>query len=107
MTEYYTYFSNLGLLELVGLLGFFVYITGFGAVQAGYMDGNGMVYSLVNVTAAAFVGISLMTEFNLSSALIQANWIVIGLTGVVLRVCKILQNPTARAYLPPLQESVL
>ena len=38
--------------------------------------------------AAALVAISLLAEFNLASALIQGSWIVIGTTGLALRVRK-------------------
>lgn len=72
MTEITTYFSNLGTLQLVGVAGFLAYILAFGSVQLGLMNGNGNSYSIANIIAATLVSISLIAEFNLSSALIQA-----------------------------------
>lgn len=75
-------------MELVGVGGFVCYFFAFGAVQFGFLDGNSATYSLANIAAAVMVSISLFSEFNLSSALIQGSWIVIGVTGLILRVRK-------------------
>ncbi len=88
MNNYVEYFANLGPLEIAGVCGFFVYILAFGLVQASLLNGNSATYSLLNVLAAALVAFSLLAEFNLSSALIQASWIVIGLTGFSIRAFK-------------------
>lgn len=82
------YLSTLGPLELTGVCGFFVYILSFGAVQFSLLDGNGIAYSVLNVLAASLVAVSLIAEFNLASALIQASWIAIGISGLSLRVAK-------------------
>ena len=79
------YLSAIGPLQIVGVVGFLVYIFAFGGVQFGFLNGNGALYSLYNVIAASFVAISLIAEFNLSSALIQASWILIGLAGFAKR----------------------
>ncbi len=88
MSQFMQYLTHLGPFELTGVIGFFVYITMFGAVQLGLMDGNSNAYSLGNVAAASLVAISLIQEFNLASALIQGSWIVIGLIGLGLRLWK-------------------
>ena len=85
MFEVLQYLSAIGPLQLIGLLGFVVYISAFGWVQLGWMDGNSAKYSLCNVLAASLVAISLFAEFNLSSALIQGSWIFIGLFGLLKR----------------------
>ena len=85
MFEVLQYLSAIGPLQLIGLLGFVVYISAFGWVQLGWMDGNSAKYSLCNVLAASLVAISLFSEFNLSSALIQGSWIFIGLFGLLKR----------------------
>ena len=85
MAEVLQYLSAIGPLQLIGLLGFVVYISAFGWVQLGRMDGNSAKYSLYNVLAASLVAISLFAEFNLSSALIQGSWILIGLFGLLKR----------------------
>lgn len=83
-----TYFTNIGPLETVGVAGFICYISAFGSVQLGLMDGNSALFSMINILAASLVAISLIAEFNLASALIQYSWIVIGIIGLLLRVQK-------------------
>lgn len=88
MSDFLQYISNLGPYEVTGVLGFLCYISAFGAVQFGWLDGNSTAYSLANIFAASLVAISLLQDFNLASALIQGSWIVIGLTGLTLRAWK-------------------
>ena len=57
----------------------------FGLVQIDRMDGNGRNYTLCNMLAASLVAVSLFAEFNLSSALIQGSWILIGFVGLAKR----------------------
>ncbi len=80
-----TYLTTLGTLEVIGVLGFIVYIVAFGSVQLGMLDGNSTAYCLLNILAASLVAMSLLAEFNLASALIQCSWIAIGLVGLMLR----------------------
>ena len=88
MFEFATYINSLGLLQIIGVFGFLVYVTAFGSLQLGYINGNSALYSLLNILAALMVAISLVAEFNLSSALIQGSWIAFGLIGLGLRVHK-------------------
>ncbi|MEM6275893.1 MAG: hypothetical protein AAF714_03015 [Pseudomonadota bacterium] len=83
-----SYFFDLSAPQIIGVAGFVCYIGAFGAVQFGYLDGNSTAYSLGNILAASLVAVSLLEEFNLSSALIQGSWIVIGVVGLVLRAAK-------------------
>ncbi len=85
MSEIMSYLANLGAYEIIGVIGFFVYILAFGSVQFGLLDGNSTSYSLCNILAASLVAVSLIQDFNLASALIQGSWIVIGLIGLGLR----------------------
>lgn len=84
------------LYRVAGLLGFFFYMASFAALQFRMIDGQGLMYSSMNVLAAFLVLVSLIGEFNLASALIQISWIVIGLTGIMLRLRRrrpfVLQN---------------
>lgn len=88
MHDFFNYFTALGPLQWVGVAGFVCYLLAFGSVQLGKLDGNSTAYSLANILAATLVGVSLLAEFNLASALIQGSWIVIGFTGLVLRARK-------------------
>ena len=85
MTMVEQYVGEIGPFQIVGVFGFLVYLLAFGGVQFGVLNGNGAVYSLYNVIAAVLVSVSLIAEFNLSSALIQGSWIVIGLIGLARR----------------------
>lgn len=86
IVEVIHYLSALGPFQYIGVAGFFVYIAAFASVQFGWLDGNSAAYALCNVVAATLVAISLFEEFNLSSALIQGSWIVIGLVGLARHV---------------------
>lgn len=81
----FEYLGSIGPFQLVGVVGFVVYIFAFGRVQFGLLDGNSATYSALNVIAASLVSISLFVEFNLSSALIQGSWVFIGLVGIIRR----------------------
>lgn len=75
-----------GMFRALGVCGFLLYIGSFAALQGRLLDGNGAVYTLLNIAGAALVLISLIHDFNLASALIQASWIVIGLSGLAFRL---------------------
>jgi CRP-like cAMP-binding protein len=68
--------------DLIGLVGVVLYILAYGALQAGIVSGSGYSYTLMNMLAAALVLVSLMNDFNLSSAIIQITWIAISVFGL-------------------------
>ena len=78
-----TGFGDPILFEFAGLLGVAVYIGSYLALQLGMMRGTGYAYPALNLAAASLVLISLSQAFNLSSAIIQATWIVISVFGIV------------------------
>ena len=80
----------MSIFQTIGLLGFFVYLASFAALQMRLLDGNGVAYAALNILAAALVLVSLTEAFNLASALIQISWIVIGLFGLAWRYTAIL-----------------
>ncbi len=88
MVASHSYFADVGLLQLAGVAGVVLYIYGFSAVQFNWLRGSDVTYSLVNVLAASLVAISLIEDFNLAAALVQGSWILIGLTGLALRLRK-------------------
>ena len=71
---------------VIGLAGVAGYIAAYTLLQLGFLDGNGVPYSIANVAAASLVLISLTQDFNLASAITQVVWIVIGVTGLLLRL---------------------
>jgi len=68
--------------QYVGILGTCVYIANYASLQIGKIDGNGLAYVSLNLTAASCVLFSLLHAFNLASALIQASWVIISLAGL-------------------------
>ncbi len=85
MIDIWQYLGEIGSLQIIGLMGFLIYMMSFGLVQIDHMDGNGRNYTLCNMLAASLVAVSLFAEFNLSSALIQGSWILIGFVGLLKR----------------------
>ena len=68
--------------QIAGLFGVAFYLGSYAALQTGILKGSGYLYTAVNGTAATFVLISLLRDFNLSSALIQISWIVLSIFGL-------------------------
>lgn len=69
--------------DIAGFAGVGLYVGSYAALQTGFLRGDSYAYALVNGVAAACVLISLAEAFNLSSAIIQATWIVISLFGII------------------------
>lgn len=86
MSELALYFNNIGIIQGIGIFGFLVYIIAFGAMLLGHLNGSNILFSMLNVHAASMIAISLISEFNLVPALIQASYIVFDLTCLVLYV---------------------
>lgn len=82
------------LVEWIGVAGFFVYIIGFFLVQARMLCGNSDLFSISQICAALLVLISLSTEFNLASFMIQVSYATIGALGVLLRKLRLQARPS-------------
>ncbi len=74
---------NLTIYAVFGFVGVALYLGSYAALQLGYINGQGGAYAALNLFAATSVLISLVQAFNLSSAVIQAFWIVISIVGLV------------------------
>ena len=77
--------DSLTLMQLIGVAGSMTYLVSFALLQFGSLDGNSRAYTLLNITAATLVLMSLTEAFNLASAVIQVSWIAIGVGSVVWR----------------------
>lgn len=73
-------------LQMIGLLGFALYILAFKLVQMRRLCGNGIAYALLNVLAAVCVLLSLLAAFNMAAFLIQVSYILIGSLGIAMRL---------------------
>ena len=72
----------------IGLMGFALYMASYFLLQIGRIDGNGLVYCVLNLAAASFVLVSLTQHYNFPSLLIQMSWIAISAVGVVRHVLR-------------------
>lgn len=77
--------NTLDLYTLIGFGGVAFYVGSYALVQAGRVNGNGAVYTLMNVAAASLVLVSLFDDFNLPSMVTQITWIALGIGGLSLR----------------------
>lgn len=75
-------FQTADLLNAAGLAGVVLYLGSYALLQAGMIRGSGYAYAVLNLCASGLVLISLTVAFNMSSAIIQASWIVISLLGI-------------------------
>lgn len=76
-------FGGFDFFNAIGIAGVGLYLGSYAALQAGLIRGQGYLYASINLAAASCVLVSLVQNFNLSSALIQISWIVISVIGMV------------------------
>jgi len=69
--------------DWIGLVGTLMVLAAYFLLQAGRLQGNGMLYQALNLFGAAGVLASLHGKFNLSVLLLMAAWIVITVYGLV------------------------
>jgi hypothetical protein len=72
-------------LQIIGVIGFSLYITAFTLLQTGRICGNSVGYTCFVITAASCVLVSLISAFNLAAFLIQASYVCLGLFGLSRR----------------------
>ena len=89
-------------LEIAGYIGVGLYLGSYVLLQLGIILGSGSLYSVMNLLAACFVLASLMSAFNMSSAIIQVTWIIISVVGLSRRAilnAMVTYTPEERAFL--------
>ena len=65
-----------------GVAGALLYLFNYAGLQMRLIDGNGVTYTLIGMTAACLVLIGLTDQFNLGAAIIQVSWLVLGTFGL-------------------------
>lgn len=75
--------ADLAWTDALGMVGVAAYIGSYFALQAGFIRGQGYVYASLNAFAAICVLLSLVSAFNLSSAVIQVTYICISIFGMI------------------------
>ena len=87
-------FSTDDIYRVIGIAGFVAYVANYAALSFRLVSGDSIVYFAGNTLAATLVLISLTTDFNMASVLIQVFWIGIGLGAILLRARRsILPSP--------------
>lgn len=75
-------FSEATYYQWGGIAGVGFYISSYMLLQLGMLRGTSYTYAGMNLVGASLVLFSLMSAFNLASAIIQATWIVISAFGI-------------------------
>jgi len=75
-------FGDASVYDWAGYAGVGFYLMSYSLLQMGLIRGAGYVYTLMNLTAASLVLVSLTQAFNMSSAIIQIMWILISVVGL-------------------------
>ncbi|MDX1320944.1 MAG: hypothetical protein R3207_12255 [Oceanospirillum sp.] len=68
--------------DLVGNIGVFMVVLAFYLLQTERLNSRDIRYSLLNLTGAILLLISLLFNWNLSSVIIELFWIAISLIGI-------------------------
>ncbi len=69
--------------DFVGSAGVFLIVLGYLLIQLNKLTNNDLIYSLLNAIGAALIIVSLFYDFNLSSFIIEAFWLILSLVGIV------------------------
>ena len=79
------YILSDSVLQAAGVVGFGLYVLNYSLLTFGALTSRCRVYFAINTAAALLVLAGLTVAFNLAAALIQCFWVVISLTGIILR----------------------
>lgn len=77
---------SLTLFEVIGVLGFALYVMNYTLLTTRRINGNSVRYFAVNFVAASCVLVGLTSSFNLASALIQIFWVVLSVLGMLVHL---------------------
>ena len=72
--------------DWIGIAGTLMVLLAYFLLQAGRLQGNGLLYQLLNLFGAIGVLASLYNKFNLAVCLLMVVWIVITVYGLVRTV---------------------
>lgn len=74
---------NTSIFDIIGMIGVFMILITYGAVQMEKMDVRSVKYSVLNAQGAGLILISLIFAFNLSAFVIESAWLVISIYGIM------------------------
>ncbi|WP_299043635.1 hypothetical protein [uncultured Tateyamaria sp.] len=82
----YSLLETMHIYEVVGILGFALYVMNYGLLTTRCLSGDCLTYFTINLIAASCVLLGLMASFNLASALIQVFWVAMSIVGILIRL---------------------
>ena len=72
--------------DLIGYAGVFMVLVAYTLLQARRMDGNGILYPLINLIGAILILISLMYKPNMPAIVMEAAWVVVSVVGIFFAI---------------------
>ena len=63
--------------QAIGICGALIYLSAYASLQMGLVRGNSIPYASLNISAASCILISMLSEFNMGSAIIQISFITL------------------------------
>lgn len=73
---------NFGWHDVIGIIGVGMILLAYLGIQIERIDGQSLMYSMVNLIGAVLILISLYFTFNLASFIIECFWLLISLLGI-------------------------
>jgi len=77
-----SYFDTQIMFDAIGVTGFFFYLAAYLSLTLGWISAPSVWHFVLNLLAASCMLVSLSTNFNLGSVLIQVFWVCISLFGL-------------------------
>ena len=68
--------------DLIGYAGVLMVLIAYSFLQARRMDGNGVLYPLINLIGAILILISLLYKPNMPAIVMEAAWAVVSVIGI-------------------------
>ena len=72
--------------DLIGYAGVFMVLVAYTLLQARRMDGNGILYPLINLIGAILILISLLYKPNMPAIVMEAAWVVVSIVGIFFAI---------------------
>lgn len=72
--------------DLIGYAGVFMVLVAYTLLQARRMDGNGVLYPLINLIGAVLILISLLYKPNMPAIVMEAAWVVVSVVGIFFAI---------------------
>lgn len=79
--------------EILGMIGVFMVLGAYFALQSGWLNGQGVNYALLNLIGATLVMISLLGSDNFAAMALEGAWIMISLYGLYRALKKHHRSP--------------